>query len=61
MTSHSDCAKRTRNKMSGGAGNRTRVLRYQYRASTGVVCLALSQSRISYTRVFDGLIHGTVL
>jgi hypothetical protein len=47
--------------LSGGAGNRTRVLRYQYRASTGVVCLALSQSRISYTRVFDGLIHGTVL
>ena len=46
---------------SGGAGNRTRVLRNQNRASTGVVCLTFSQFRISYTRVSDKLICETVL
>ena len=30
------------------SGNRTRLLQYPYRASTGVVSLAFSQSRISY-------------
>jgi hypothetical protein len=46
---------------SGGAGNRTRVLRYKNRASTGVVRLSFSQFRISYTQVFDELICETVL
>ena len=46
---------------SGGAGNRTRVLRYKNRASTGVVRLSFSQFRISYTRVFDKLICENVL
>ena len=45
----------------GGAGNRTRVLRYQNMASTGVVRLSFSQFRFSYTQVIDELSHGTVL
>ena len=59
LSAYKRCAQQCEH--GGGAGNRTRVLRNQNRASTGVVCLSFSQFRISYTRVFDKLICETVL